>query len=89
MDIREEKLTGIENQLTVIQTGLNQITSCLLGTPFTENKGLVHNVADQENRISGIEKFIDRAKVFIVVSLAFSGYGAFELFNKLIDVISK
>jgi hypothetical protein len=89
VEIQEEKLTTIENQLLQMQNSLTKITDCLLGNEFNKQKGLVSDVNDQEERLSRLEKMEDRAKVFIVAASIFSGYGLFELANRIIEAIAK
>ncbi len=44
-----------ENDLVQMKDDVREIRNCLLGTPFTENKGVVH-------RINTLEKLLEKLK---------------------------
>jgi hypothetical protein len=45
-----------ENDINIIKRDVREIRDCLLGTDYTEKKGLVHKMTELETRVKTIEK---------------------------------
>lgn len=72
-----------------LRKDVSEIKQALIGSPYTENKGLVNTVADQQCRIEVIEERLSQFK-WLLIGLSFgSGLGASKILSVVVDLLTK
>lgn len=81
MDIQEQMQKGLSD--------IAEIKAALLGSPFTENKGLVFQVNDNIKRIGDIEKKISAGQWLLYGASAIAGVGLTKFLTVAVQIFSK
>jgi hypothetical protein len=84
----QEAATNMEHQihdrLEKIESSIEQIRVSLLGNEFNKT-GLVHTIQEHHQRLTALEKQLERGKWLIIGLSAGSGIGIYELLKKVLS----
>ena len=74
---------ALEDKINSMEATLNKVSEALIGNEFNKT-GIVHTVAEHHQRLSTLEKQLDRGKWLVIGLSAGSGIGVYEIVQKLL-----
>jgi predicted outer membrane protein len=74
----------LDNRLEKIEKSIEDIRVSLLGNDFNKT-GLIHTIQEHHQRLTALEKQLERGKWLIIGLSAGSGIGIYELLKKVLS----
>ena len=84
----EMELEELKKDLHDLKNFVEEIRNSLLGTAFTNNRGLIHKIDDHEARIIKLENMVLKGRWVILGLAAGSGAAIWKLAEHLFSLIN-
>jgi Mg2+ and Co2+ transporter CorA len=81
----ENGYNRLAERLENIEGDVSEIKSALLGNEYTKNTGLIHSISEHHQRLTTLERLVDRGKWLIIGLSATSGVGIYEVLKQLFE----
>lgn len=79
----ENDYNKLAERLDKIEDNVSEIKNALLGNEYTKNSGLIHTIAEHHQRLSTLERLVERGKWLIIGLSAGSGIGIYEILKQV------
>lgn len=81
----ENNYNSLAERLDKIEGSVERIERAIIGDDFTNTQGIIFTVKDHNERLSSLERLVDRGKWLIIGLSATSGVGIYEIVRQLLN----
>ena len=81
----EPSLLTLEQKVESIEKTVNEVKTALVGNDYSNKLGIIHTVAEHHQRLTALERQLERGKWMLVGLSAGSGIGIYEIIKNVIS----